>query len=97
MKSLLTYDQAAEVLGVSPRTVRRMVDRGQLPVVNLSARCHRIDPDDIDRMIQANKQVRENECRTAGKTAPTGTSRTPTQAARELESLLAQPIRMKTR
>lgn len=48
---LLTERQAARSLGVSPRTVWGLADRGQLPVVRIG-RAKRYDLRDIESLIQ---------------------------------------------
>lgn len=45
--TLLTTEEVAERCGVSARTVRRWIDRGELPAVRLSARLVRVEPDDV--------------------------------------------------
>ncbi|MGQ0592380.1 MAG: helix-turn-helix domain-containing protein [Gammaproteobacteria bacterium] len=47
---LLTVAQAAERLAVCRKTVRRAIDRGDLPVVRLgeTRRADRIHPDDLE-------------------------------------------------
>ena len=45
---LLTFDQAAVVLGVSRRTVERMVGDGKLPKVDVGERSPRIHRDDLE-------------------------------------------------
>lgn len=52
---LLTYRQAAELLGVSDRTVWAMVNRGELPAVRFSGRIVRIDRRDLDAFIERAK------------------------------------------
>jgi excisionase family DNA binding protein len=59
----LTTAEAANVLHVHPRTVQRLVERGQLAAVHLGGAV-RFDPDDIDALIAGNKQ--RSECTTPG-------------------------------
>ena len=48
---LLDVDEVAEVLQVSPTTVRRRVMEGSLPAVRLSSQCLRFRESDIRRYI----------------------------------------------
>jgi excisionase family DNA binding protein len=52
---LLTYRQAAQVLGVTDRTLRTLVRDRRLPVVRFG-RCVRIDPADLRRFIDSAKR-----------------------------------------
>ena len=49
--SLLTVAQAAERLNVTPRTVRRMIARGQLTGYRLGGRLIRIDEIEIEHCL----------------------------------------------
>ncbi|MAT84279.1 MAG: transcriptional regulator [Gammaproteobacteria bacterium] len=51
---LLTYRQAAEVLGVSERSIWTLVDQGTLPAVRFG-RSVRIDPADLRAFIDRAK------------------------------------------
>ena len=51
---LLTYRQAAEVLGVSERSIWTLVDQGTLPAVRFG-RSVRIDPVDLRAFIDRAK------------------------------------------
>ena len=51
---LLTYQQAADALGVSPRTVWTLVNKDQLQAVRFG-RTVRIDQRDLDDFIQQAK------------------------------------------
>jgi excisionase family DNA binding protein len=53
---LLTIDEVAEVLNVSPRTVRRLIDEGALPVHRLG-RLVRISDDDLAAFLAANRSA----------------------------------------
>ncbi|MFO0784702.1 MAG: helix-turn-helix domain-containing protein [Phycisphaerales bacterium] len=53
---LLTYREAAKVLGVTPRTVWTLVHAGTLPAVRFG-RSVRIDPTDLTRFIDRAKGV----------------------------------------
>jgi excisionase family DNA binding protein len=46
----LTYAQAAKALGLSPRTIRRLVSMGQLLVTRTTSRTPRVLPSEIDRL-----------------------------------------------
>lgn len=50
---LLTYQAAADRLGVSTRTVRRLVERGALPVVDPTGSAPRIHVDDLEEYAQS--------------------------------------------
>lgn len=52
---LLTYRQAAKVLGVTERTVWTLVHDGELPVVRFG-RSVRIDPADLREFIERGKR-----------------------------------------
>ena len=47
---LLTIADTAERLNVSPRTVRRLIDAGQLPIIRIG-RAVRIAEDDLERAV----------------------------------------------
>jgi excisionase family DNA binding protein len=49
---LLAYEQAAALLGVSERTVRLLVARGELPCVRIG-RTVRFKPEIINRFVEA--------------------------------------------
>lgn len=53
---LLTYKQAAAELGVSERTVRRMVASGELPVLRPRPSTPRIDPRSLDELLGRDAQ-----------------------------------------
>ena len=55
VEPLLTYRQAAEVLGVTDRTVWALVDSGRLPAVRFG-RSVRIDPTDLRAFIEHAKR-----------------------------------------
>lgn len=50
--NLLTYQQAAEQLAVSKRTIERLIADGQLEVVEFGA-ARRIRPEALDRFVAA--------------------------------------------
>ncbi len=51
-KLLVTYTEAAEMLSVSERTVRRLADRGDIIRINIGTRCPRIVVDSIVNYIK---------------------------------------------
>ena len=53
--TLLTTHEAAELLHVHPRTVQRLVERGQLAAVHLGSAV-RFDPDDLGGLISGHKR-----------------------------------------
>lgn len=55
-KELWTVGQAAEAMGCSENTVRRLISSGQLPSVNVSVRLTRIDPEDVAIYIASRKR-----------------------------------------
>lgn len=54
MAQLATVQEAAERLAVHPMTVRRLIERGQMPAVRVG-RAIRIDVNDIRRYLDANR------------------------------------------
>ena len=54
IEGLLTYDEAAKMLGVSGRTVWTLGDRGELPAVRFG-KSVRIDPTDLRAFIEQAK------------------------------------------
>ena len=55
---LLTTAEAAKLLHVHPRTVQRLVERGELAAIHLGGAV-RFDPGDLDGLIAGNKQQHE--------------------------------------
>ncbi len=55
---LLTVAETASFFQVSEKTIRRLIDRGELPVVRLG-RSVRIDPEAIEKMMVQSEQDRE--------------------------------------
>jgi len=51
--ALLTYQQAADRLGVSKSTIRRLVDSGQIDPVRVSERAPRLRATDVDNFPKA--------------------------------------------
>ena len=53
VERLLTFDQAAEFLGISFRQLRRLVDGGRIPFVRVSKKTPRIRTSDIQSFVAA--------------------------------------------
>lgn len=66
--ALLTTDEAADLLHVHPRTVQRLVERGELCAVHLGCAV-RFDPEDLAGLIQRVKS--------GGRAMPTSTDHLP--------------------
>jgi excisionase family DNA binding protein len=58
MSELLTYAEAGEALGVTARTIFRLVNRGVVPVVRLSRKLVRIRRLDLDALVLARTERR---------------------------------------
>jgi excisionase family DNA binding protein len=57
LTKLRTIDEAAEIFSVSPRTVRRLIESGALPVHRLPGRLVRISDGDIATFLAASRSV----------------------------------------
>lgn len=55
--ALITTAQTAEILSVSPTTIRNMIKTGVLPAVKIMSE-YRIDRDDVTAYINANRTTR---------------------------------------
>ena len=53
---LLTLEEVAGVLNVSPKTLRRRIDAGQQPVIR-DGRIVRVHPADLQRYISARRSL----------------------------------------
>jgi excisionase family DNA binding protein len=53
LETLLTFDQAAEALGISLRQFRRLVDSGKIAFVKVSERAPRVRPSELQRFLEA--------------------------------------------
>ena len=53
LETLLTFDQAAEALGISLRQFRRLVDSGKVAFVKVSERAPRVRPSELQRFLEA--------------------------------------------
>ena len=60
-RELWTVAQAAEVMGCSQDTVRRLISAGKLPSINVSVRLTRIDPADVEIYLAERKTRRQPE------------------------------------
>jgi excisionase family DNA binding protein len=52
-EALMTFDQAAETLGISLRQFRRLVDSGKVAFVKVSERAPRVRPSELHRFLDA--------------------------------------------
>lgn len=50
-RAYLSQVQAAEILGVTERTIRNYVSRGELPAYRVGGRVVRIDPADLEKLL----------------------------------------------
>lgn len=55
LPTLLTYEQAAEVLMVSAATVRRLVARGKIRGYAITRGCHRVDSDSLHDYLRMSR------------------------------------------
>ena len=53
---LLTLQQVSDTLGVSPKTLQRRINAGQLPVIR-DGRIVRVHPRDLERYISARRSL----------------------------------------
>jgi excisionase family DNA binding protein len=67
IKRLYSILEAAEYLGRSSWSVRRLIWQGELPSVRARGRVH-VDVEDMDTFIERNK-VREESCALRGESA----------------------------
>ena len=106
---LWSLDETAKQLAVSKRTVRRLIDSGQLPVCHIG-RLIRVPADAVAGYVEAMTQKAHNlqcvesvawkgnsPCHIEERTRRTGGSNTPTQAASKLTAVLAQLTSTKQR
>jgi len=56
METLLTQDEAADILKLSARQVLRLAGKGQLPSIRLPNGEVRFDPGDLRRWVETCKQ-----------------------------------------
>ncbi|MGH8651450.1 MAG: helix-turn-helix domain-containing protein [Gammaproteobacteria bacterium] len=97
---LLTLPEAARTLSVATRTVRRLIERGELPKVKVG-RCVRVPVEAVQAWVDKQMRYVHNElragsgvrgkendaCHTDVKIVPFGGCHTPTKMARELGDL----------
>ncbi len=70
---LLTVHEAARFLGISVRTIRAHIALGKFPVVRVSPRCLRVDPQDLASFVE---QRRSNvDGKGGARPGPTGVTR----------------------
>ena len=50
-RKFVSVDEAAEYLGLSTKTIRNMIDRGDLPAWRIGRNAIRLDLRDLDAMI----------------------------------------------
>lgn len=60
MKALLRPGAARKLMAVSPRTFRRIVASGELPVVRPAPRCLRVRPEDLEAYLGARSSKAAN-------------------------------------
>ena len=53
LEALMTFDQAAESLGISLRQFRRLVDSGKIAFLKISERSPRVRPSELQRFLDA--------------------------------------------
>jgi len=53
LEALMTFDQAADTLGISLRQFRRLVDSGKVAFVKVSERSPRVRPSELQRFLDA--------------------------------------------
>ncbi len=53
-EELLTVEEAANWLAVSKPTIRRMISRGEIPIVRIAQRNVRIKLSDLEKYIESN-------------------------------------------
>ena len=69
---LLTCKNVAELLQVSERTVRRLVERGELAEVRIGPTIQRFAPSDVEAFIAANRERKRAEQPVLGPARKTG-------------------------
>ncbi len=97
---LWNLDEAARQLGdISTRTVRRMLERGDLPVVRIG-RSVRVPAEAVRNWVDMNMTIPHNAicagpdvqggstCHISARILPFGGSATPTRVGEELDALL---------
>ena len=59
---LLDERAAAKFLGVSPRTLWRLADAGEIPFIRVGPRLKRYDPRDLQAFIDRNRRTNDTAC-----------------------------------
>ncbi|MFN0090129.1 MAG: helix-turn-helix domain-containing protein [Acidimicrobiales bacterium] len=54
MKPLLSCADAAELLGIQPNTLRRLIEHGRLPAYRVG-RLVKLRPEDLDEYVRRNR------------------------------------------
>jgi excisionase family DNA binding protein len=91
MSTLITIEQAAERIQVTPRMIADRVRAGEIPVVRIG-RVVRIDPLDFDGWVQKCKsnKTEKHTASESSRTPRTGTSSGGRMASRSADQLVAQ-------
>lgn len=107
---LLTYAAAGELLSVSERTIRRLIERGQLQPVQLATGARRIRRVDLEQLAApvntdtgrmdgeediCNENIKSATDSTAAKARRTGTRATPMRKDNELKEALERIAKWK--
>ena len=104
---LISVQETAQQIGVSTRQVYRLIHNDGLPAVRVGKRKMAVSVPELAKWLEnrrvsgdtgvatepvmANKEYKQ--CHTGAKTHPSGGYLTQTKAAKELDFLLAQPIK----
>lgn len=93
MSDLLTIKEVARRWSCSTRNVRRIIGRGELPVIATgdSPKGDRIDPADVDAFEKRKKTIRGNDVCLSTNVVAFGT-RAPNSVASELNAVLARKL-----
>ena len=73
MKRLITQKEAAEYLGISPKTLWEWTERGILPKVEIPGTKSKYDLNDLEKLIQENKHYVPEETSNVVKNILAGT------------------------
>jgi excisionase family DNA binding protein len=84
---LLTCKNVAELLQVSERTVRRLVERGELAEVRLGPTIQRFYPSDVEAFIAVNRKPERAEQPVLGLASKTGVRQRPDERPRYAERM----------
>ncbi len=79
MDRLMTFEEVASALAVSARTIYRMIDRGQLPVVRVTPDAPRIRASTVHALITRGS-AETAEASPSAMLAPLGVEGSPHQA-----------------